>query len=230
MCKRAPSLRLPSGIVTVGVTGGIASGQSTVARTLRRLGASRRPASAGAVHLVEADSIARELTARSRAGWRRVVKAFGRGVLAPGGELDRGRLAEMIFEKPAARRKLESILHPLIIERERRTLRRWAREGKRGLFVVGAALMIEAGTHARYDVVVVVYAPQAVRLRRLRERDGLRRSEALARVRAQMPLREKRRYADFVVDNSRGLGATRRQVLRLYGSLTRRAEEFSKSK
>lgn len=230
MRKRIPSPRLPSGIVTVGVTGGIASGQSTVARMLRRLGASKRPASAGAVHLVEADSIARELTARGHAGWRRVAEAFGRGVLAPGGELDRGRLAEIIFEEPAARRKLESILHPLIIERERRTLRRWAREGKRGLFVVGAALMIEAGTHARYDVVVVVYAPQTVRLRRLRERDGLRLSDALARVRAQMPLRKKRRYADFVVDNSKGLAATRRQVLRLYGSLTRRMEKISRSK
>ncbi len=231
MLKRIPpSPRPPSGIVTVGITGGIASGQSTVARMLRRLGASKRPASAGAVHLVEADSIARELTARGKTGWRRVTEAFGRGVLAPGGELDRRRLAEIIFEKPAARRKLESILHPLIIERERRTLRRWAREGKRGLFVVGATLMIEAGLHARYDVVVVVYAPQAVRLRRLRERDGLRRGEAIARVRAQMPLRKKRRYADFVVDNSKGLAATRRQVLRLYGSLTRRMEKISRSK
>jgi dephospho-CoA kinase len=209
-----PELRLPSfprrrGVLLVGLTGGIASGQSSVGRMLAGLGA----------HVVEADALSRELTRSGRSGWWAVRRAFGKNILLPSGEIDRGRLAALVFRDARARRRLERILHPLILAEEARLLRRWFRKGGRGLFVAVAALMFEAGSAALYDVTICVHASERERLRRLMRRDGLSRAEALARLRAQMPLRRKRALADFTVPNSSSLDDLRGRVLDLHRRL-----------
>jgi dephospho-CoA kinase len=211
--KRLLPLRLPKGVLAVGLTGGIASGQSTALRMFEKLGA----------RVLEADTVAHALTRKNAAGWRAVVRAFGKGVLSPNGEIDRRKLGALVFKNPKARKKLEAILHPLILAEERKTLRRWAKKDGKGIYVVNAALMFEAGSHVLYDAIVCVHAPQEIRIRRIMKRDGLSRAEAMRRIRAQMPLREKCRRADFTVDNSGPLARTERRVKEVWGELTRRA-------
>jgi dephospho-CoA kinase len=171
-----------------------------------------------------ADEAAHDLMKPGRAAWKRIVARFGRTILRPDRTIDRAALGAIVFADAKARRDLNGIVHPRVLADQDRTFRRVARAGRSRLFVVEAALAIEAGHADRFDRIVVVHCRRADQIRRLRERDGFTRAEALRRIGAQMPLGEKRRHADYVVDASGTLSQTVEETEKLYAQLMRDAE------
>ena len=188
-------------MLRVGLTGGIASGKSAVSRVLVRRG----------IPVIDADQVARELVAPGSDALREIVEAFGREVLAPEGALDRSRLRAIVFPDEAKRRRLEAILHPRIRAEQDRRLQKLEGEGV-PVAVVDAALMIEGGGWKRFDLLVVVDSREEDQIARLRGRNGLDEEAARARVRTQMPLAEKVKFADRVVDNRGSLAELEAQA------------------
>jgi dephospho-CoA kinase len=185
----------------IGLTGGIASGKSTVARILRELGA----------EVIDADQVARDLVEPGQPALDEIAAGFGREVLDEAGRLDRKKLGAIVFADAEKRRRLNGILHPRI---GAETGRRVADAAARGVPVVvyEAALLVENRIHQMLDGLIVVAAPPADQLARLRARDQLDDEEALRRVAAQAPLEEKIAAADFVIDNAGPLDQTRRRT------------------
>ena len=174
-----------------GLTGGIASGKSTVAARFRARG----------VPVIDADELAREVVAPGSDGLRAVVEAFGPGVLATGGVLDRKALARIAFSDAAARKKLEGITHPRITRLAIARSQEYANAGE-PLACYEAALIVENGMADAFRPLVVVACPEDVQVARVRARDGASAEDALARIRAQKPLSEKVAVADHVIDTS----------------------------
>lgn len=192
----------------MGLTGGIACGKSYV---LRRLAA----AGLGALDL---DAVAHEVMAPGGAAHRDVVNEFGSGILAADGGVDRKRLGDLVFADPDARARLNALVHPRVREEEARRAAA-ADRGAGTVLVTDAALLVEAGVHLRFHRLVVVHCPPELQRRRLRERDGLDEAAAEARLAAQMPIEEKRRFAHFEVDTSGSFAETDRQADALAGTL-----------
>jgi dephospho-CoA kinase len=194
----------------IGVTGGIATGKSTVDQMLAARGAT----------VIDADELARDAVHPGEATLDQVAQRFGRGVIQHDGSLDRARLGEIVFADPEARRELERITHPRIIEllRERITA---ALAGPAPLVAVDIPLLFENGREAMFEGVLLVYAPRDVQVQRLRARNGLDEPAALQRLAAQLPIDEKRDRATWVIDNSDGLDATSRAVDAWWESVVR---------
>ena len=183
-----------------GLTGGIASGKSTVSRMLRELGA----------HVLDADVIAREVVEPGTPGLQAVAERFP-GVLGPDGRLDRAKLGARVFGDPQERAALNALLHPLIGQQFMLRTQALAEQGvERVLY--DAPLLIENRLHLGMDGVVLVWVPREVQKARLMGRDGLDEAAAEARLAAQLPLDEKRQQATWLVDNSGDLGTTRARV------------------
>ena len=196
-------------MLRVGLTGGIASGKSTVARIFQELGA----------HLLDADRIAREVVPPGSQALSRIARAFGKEVLRPDGTLDRAALGALVFADVGKRRVLEGILHPLILEEIDRRIEELERSDPGGIVVVEAALILELGRQGEFDTLVVVWADEDQQRRRLIERDKLSVEGADRRLDAQMSLSEKRGRTRFVVDNSGDQAACRADAERVYGEL-----------
>jgi dephospho-CoA kinase len=193
----------------VGLTGGIASGKSTVSRQLAALGC----------QVIDADVLAREVVAPGEPALTAVVEAFGPDVLQADGTLDRARVAAAIFADPAKRKRLEAITHPAIAARRQEKLDELATRGFDGIVVQDAALLIEVGGHAGVDRLVVVYAEPAVQRERLMRRDGLDAAEAERRIASQMALAAKAALAHYVIDNSDSPEETAAQVRAVHAAL-----------
>lgn len=175
----------------IGLTGGIASGKSTVANMLKEYG----------IPVIDADQLARDAVLPESPGLCQIVAAFGSEVLKSDGSLDRAVLAEKIFSEPAARVILEAILHPLIKELAETSLEELRSQGVPVVFYM-APLLIEAGVTNRVDEVWVVYVDRETQLERIGRRDALNRKDAEKRLVAQMPMDEKKGYGRIVIDNS----------------------------
>jgi dephospho-CoA kinase len=175
-------------VLRIGLTGGIGSGKSTVSALL---------AARGAV-IVDADRIAREVVEPGTPGLARIVEAFGEGVLAPDGSLDRAALAAVVFAEPEARRQLDGIVHPLVRARAAELARAAPPDA---VVVNDVPLLVETGQASSYDLVLVVQADPATRVSRLVQR-GLTAEDARARMEAQASDEERRAIADVVLDNS----------------------------
>ncbi|TXH43929.1 MAG: dephospho-CoA kinase [Actinobacteria bacterium] len=182
----------------VGLTGGIGSGKSTVAQMFADLGAS----------VVDADAIAREVVARGTEGLAELVEQFGARILTDDGDLDRAALAAVVFSDPLARERLNAVTHPRIA---RRTAELIAAIPQDAVLVHDVPLLVELGMQGAYDVVVVVDAPDDVRIRRLVQR-GLDEDDARARIAAQASRDERLAVADVVIENAGDLDDLRRQV------------------
>ncbi|MGC8762229.1 MAG: dephospho-CoA kinase [Acidobacteriota bacterium] len=199
----------------VGLTGGIGSGKSTVAALLREKGA----------ETLDADRMVREMLAPGGEAVEPVLGAFGGHLRDGEGGVDRRALAALAFADPAARARLEALLHPRVIARRRALLEEIARRrGPRTVVVSEAALIFEAGTQGEFDATVLVTAPREVRLQRLAAA-GWDPVDAERRMAAQWDDDRKAALADFVVDNGGGLDRTRAEVDRLWGELVRRLQE-----
>jgi dephospho-CoA kinase len=200
-------------MLLVGLTGSIASGKSTVAAML----AARR------AWVVDADRIGHALQEPGTACHRQIVEAFGSDILEADGRIDRGRLGARVFADPEARRRLEAIMHPALWVACREEARRAEAAGA-PFCVVDAALILEAGQRHRFDVIVVVTAPEEVQIRRLTEQRGLSEAEARLRLRSQWSSQAKAAEADILIDNGGELAATAVQVDRLLELLRARAQ------
>ena len=174
----------------IGLTGGIASGKSTVARILERLGGV----------IVDADQLAREVVMAGEPAYHAIIAEFGEAVLNPDRTINRGALGKIVFADPAARRRLERITHPAIACRAEQKLAAYREAGTPVVFYM-APLLIEAGVTSRVDEIWVVYADLETQVARLMRRDGIDRPEALQRLAAQLPMEEKRSYGKVVIDN-----------------------------
>jgi dephospho-CoA kinase len=208
----------PRPFLLVGLTGGIATGKSTVDAVLRELGAV----------IIDADVLAREVVEPGEPALAEIAAEFGPGVLGPDGRLDRKALGAIVFADPDRRRKLEAMTHPRIRERFQRRIDELTAANFRGLVFFDAPVMIESGNYRNMDRMVVVITDEATQIARLVARDGIDRDEALRKIRSQMPLDEKAKLADYVIDNSGDRHVTASEVRRVHAALTAEASVSSR--
>ena len=178
----------------IGLTGGIASGKSTVAKILKRLGAA----------IVDADALAREVVEPGHEAWKDIVETFGAEVLQPDRTLDRQKLRATIFNNPAARKKLEAIIHPRVRALAEERIHQHTAAGYE-IVVYEVPLLFEGNLHEWLRPVVLVTCDLDTQKRRLQERDGLSAEASQKHIEAQMSLAEKRRLADYVIENDGSL-------------------------
>lgn len=196
-------------MLKIGLTGSIASGKSTVAKMFAELG----------VHVIDTDTIARQVVEPGSAGLAALVAAFGDHIIADGGRLNRQLLGELVFADPEKRQVLNELLHPLIMSIVDERMKKYARRYPQGLTMVDVPLLIEADLTSRFDTIVLVYVPAAVQLERLMARDGIGKKLARLKMSSQMAPEEKRQYADFIIDNSGSPAASREQVKNVFHCL-----------
>jgi dephospho-CoA kinase len=197
-------------MLKVGLTGGIACGKTVVRRRLEERG----------IPTLDADAVVHRLLQSGTDVTREIAEIFGDAVIAPDGSVDRKALAVIVFNDEEALRKLNAVVHPAVW----REIQRFFEEREKAsdpVAVVDAALMIETGSFRRYDRVVVVHCLPELQLDRLMARDGLSREDALRRIRSQMPIEEKRPFADFLVDTSGSIEETLKQADELASQLQR---------
>lgn len=203
-------------MLQIGLTGGIACGKSNVLRHFDKLGAAT----------IDADQIAREILFPGEPAYVEVVAEFGDSILEPDKTINRTRLGQIVFSDRNALSRLNALTHPHIIAEERRridALTEQISSDSAYLVVVDAALMIEVGTYKKYDAVIIAYCPPAIQLQRLLARNAISPEEARQRIQSQMPLLEKVRYADFVVDTTGPVPETFEQVRHIYLELADRS-------
>lgn len=200
-------------MLRVALTGGIASGKTTVAGMLAAWGSC----------VLSTDRISREVVRPGAVGWQRVRQAFGPQVCTPAGTLDRARLAALVFGDPDARRRLELLLHPLIMQTVWQRLAVLEVQGRVPVAVVEVPLLFECGLQDRFDCSVLVWTTRARQERWLQDRNGLSATDAERRLQAQMPLDDKRAFADWIVENTADVAALSRAVVCLWPVLWCRA-------
>jgi dephospho-CoA kinase len=194
----------------IGLTGNIACGKSTVLREMRRLGAAT----------LDADVVAHKAMQQDSAAYRAIVEAFGKPILKPDGEIDRQKLAAIVFEDAKALERLEAILHPIVLD----YTWEWLEQVEEKVAVVDAIKLIESGMADRCDEVWVVTCPQEEQLYRLMVYRGMNREQALTRIWAQPPQEEKVARADVVIDNSGTLEETYAQIRREWQAMQERRQ------
>lgn len=192
-------------MILIGLTGGIASGKSTVSGILKRSGA----------YIIDADILAREAVRPSMPAWREIVNRFGKGILNKNGLINRRRLAVIVFNDEKKRRLLNSIIHPWVFKKAEEVKAKVIKKDPCAVIIFDAALLIETGAYKEMDKVVVVYADVSTQIKRLMNRDGLTKDEAMKRIKAQMPLKEKVRFADYVIDGSKPINYVKKQVIEI---------------
>lgn len=196
-------------ILSVGVTGGIASGKSLVTRELGLLGAI----------IIDADEIVHKLLRPGGAAYAPVLERFGREILDGEGSIDRRVLGQRVFADPRDRWALNGIVHPLVLKEEERLHQEIRLFAEDRVVVTDAALLVESGTHKRFDRLVVVWCSVEEQLRRLAARDGIGREEALLRIGAQMPAAEKVKLAHYTIETTGREDDTREQARALFTKL-----------
>jgi dephospho-CoA kinase len=196
-------------MLKVGLTGGLACGKSFVGQAFADLGC----------HLLQADQLGHEVLAPGGEAYGPVVRAFGTGILIGGEEIDRRALAGQVFGNPERLAVLNSLVHPPVQRREEEWLAGVAAVDPLGIAVVEAAILIETGSYKRFDKLIVVACDEDQQVQRAMKRDGLGRNEVLARLSRQMPLSEKLKFADFVINTSGTKEETLRQVRTVYETL-----------
>jgi dephospho-CoA kinase len=194
----------------IGLTGGIASGKSIVSSIFKELGA----------YVIDADRISRDVMVPGSEIYKKVVNVFGEGILKDDQTIDRKKLGDMIFGNPEKIALLNECTHPEIFREIDRRVKEIRQNTPDALIIVDAALLVETGAYKTFDKLVVVYVDKETQLKRLKERDGFTDEEVTKRISSQMPLKEKVKYADFVIYNDKGLEETRRQVEEVYKTLT----------
>lgn len=196
-------------MLKVGLTGGIATGKSYVLSVLSELGC----------EVMDADQTAREVVEPGQPAFEEIVAHFGSEVVGADGRLDRPKLGAIVFNDPAQREKLNSIVHPKVFEAQARWMAEVEARNPQAVVIIDAALMIETGSYRRFDKVVVVYCEPELQLQRLMARNNMTQEEATARISSQMPSAEKLKFADFSINTSQGFEDTRLQTVALYEQL-----------
>jgi dephospho-CoA kinase len=196
-------------MLRVGLTGGLASGKSFVGRALAEMGC----------FLIQADELGRQVSEPGGEAYDAIVREFGPGILNPDGSIDRRRLAGQVFHDPERLNRLNALVHPPVFARERRLQAELARQHPHGISVTEAAILIETGSYRQYDKLIVATCAPEQQIERAMARDHLTREEVLDRMRRQLPLEEKRKLADYVIDTSGSKEDTLAQTRAVYNSL-----------
>lgn len=202
--ERTGSLCVRNSLV-IGLTGGIATGKSTVAQMLRDLGA----------QVVSADEVVHRLLRRHTRTWRTVVREFGEDILASDENIDRKRLGSVVFQDPERRARLENIVHPPVLRYLSGLAKCFRRKGN-GVLVLEIPLLIETSSQGIVDKVLLVTAEQDTQINRLKYRYGIGTAEAVLRIKSQLPMQEKLQFADWVIDTDMSLEDTRSEVNRVW--------------
>jgi dephospho-CoA kinase len=196
-------------MLKAGLTGSIAVGKSHVLEMFSELGA----------HVLDADQTARDVVKPGSKGLQQIVEHFGTSILTSAGELDRPKMASIVFADDEKRELLNAIVHPLVFEEQDRWLRETEKTDPRGIAIVDAALMIESGGYKRFDELIVVWCEPEIQLKRLMLRDELALEDAQKRIASQMPQEEKKKYADHLIDTSNSYENTCLQVTSVFEKL-----------
>lgn len=198
-------------MLKVGLTGGLASGKTFVGEALAGYGCL----------LIQADLLGHEVLAPGGEAYHQVVEEFGNGILGAEGAIDRQALAAQVFGSPDRLARLNSLVHPPVLAREERLLAEFARREPHGIAVLEAAILIETGTYKRLDRIILVVCEEECQVERAMRRQGANLADVKARLSRQMPLAEKRKFADFVIDTSGEKEDTLRQTHAVYDALRR---------
>ncbi len=198
-------------MLRVGLTGGLACGKTFVGEELQRLGCL----------LVQADELGHEVLARGGEAHEGVVREFGAGILDREGEIDRAALAACVFGSPERLTRLNNLVHPPVVRREEEMIAAYLAANPHGIAVVEAAILIETGSYKRFDRMILVACSEEQQVERAMRRPGAVEADVRARIGRQMPLAEKRKFADFVIDTSGEKEDTLRQTLAVYQVLRR---------
>ena len=196
-------------MLCIGLTGGVATGKSTVGRELSRLGC----------RVLRADDLGHAVLLQGGEAYETVLQAFGPEILSADGQIDRQRLAAIVFHDETKLKLLNSLVHPAVFSREEAWMHQVEDVEPCALAVVEAAILIETGSFRRFDKLVLAVCEEEQQIERAMARDGTTREDVLVRIRRQMPLMDKKRFADYVIDTSRTMDDTIAQVGRLYESL-----------
>lgn len=205
-------------MILIGLTGGVATGKSTVAQMFKQCGAV----------VIDADVLAREVVQPDKPAWRDVVRTFSKKVLNPDRTINRQALGSIVFRYPAKRRRLERIIHPRVAREQQRLTREAARKDPTAVVLYDVPLLFEAGIDKRVQKIIVVTADQQTQIARLKKRNGLSRAEALRRIRSQMPLAKKAQMADLVIDGTVPRAVGRRRVQKAFAILSQWATSKSR--
>lgn len=196
-------------MLRVGLTGGLASGKSFIGSSLRDLGC----------FLIQADEIGHQVMAKGAEAYDAIVTEFGAGITDAGGEIDRRKLGALVFGKPELLARLSAMVHPCVRARERILERDFTARDPSGICVIEAAILVETGSYRDYHRLIVASCTREQQIERAMERGHLSREEALDRLRRQMPLEEKVKVADYVIDTSGTKEHTLEQTRNVYASL-----------
>lgn len=192
-------------MIVVGLTGGIATGKSTVAQMFKQCGAI----------VIDADQLARNVVRRGSPAWREIVKHFGKSILNPDQTINRHALGDIVFHHRGKLRKLERIIHPRVAREKERLVRQVAKRTPHAVVIYEVPLLFEVGAEKRVDKTLVVTADRETQIARLKKRNGLSRAEALRRITSQIPLNKKARLADVVLNGSKPRPVLKSEVRRL---------------
>jgi dephospho-CoA kinase len=196
-------------MILVGLTGGIATGKSTVASMFRQCGAV----------VIDADELAHAVVTPGKPAWREIVKTFGKAVLNPDRTLNRHALGAMVFGNRPKLRRLEQIIHPRVAREQARLTKQAARKDPHAVVIYDVPLLFEAGIDKRVDKTIVVTADLKTQIARLKKRNGLTQAEAITRIQSQLPLSKKVHLADFTVKGTLSPTALRETVQKLIQTL-----------
>ena len=202
-------------MIMAGLTGGIATGKSTVSGMLARAGAK----------IIDADKIAREVVEPGTPAYNDILSFFGHSILLSDGSIDRKGLGDIIFNDLEKKKRLDAIVHPRVYQRTEALIADISVASPDSVIILDIPLLLETGMRKNLAEVIVVYVPEALQLQRLMARDQIDADAALARIRSQMPIEEKRRLASIVIDNSGSMADTRRQSLAVFDRLFRQSEQ-----
>lgn len=198
-------------MLKVGLTGGLASGKSFVGEALAGYGCL----------VIEADELGHQTLRAGGEAHDAVIREFGDSIVGDSGQIDRQRLAELVFDNPDKLARLSALVHPSVIRREEELGREFARRTPDGIFVVEAAILIETGSYRRFDRLVLVVCTEEQQVERAMRREGAIEAVVRARLSRQMPIEEKRTFAHFVIDTSGTKQDTLRQTEEVYAALRR---------
>jgi len=190
-------------MVIAGLTGGIATGKSTVANIMAEAGA----------HVIDADRIAKDVVKKGLPAWKEITEYFGKEILGSDGEIDRERLGDVVFGSKDKLEALNKIVHPRVFEEMAREMEEVKQRAPDSIVILDIPLLIETGLHKLLSNVILVYAPERIQLARLMARDNIPKEAALKRIRSQMPMEQKKAFANYIIDNSSEIEHTRIMTL-----------------
>lgn len=208
--KSAPSVdRIEKNMLLIGVTGGIACGKTEVCKVFQRKGAA----------ILSGDQIGKEVVEENKRVLKELVLAFGESILTKNGKLNRRKLGQIAFASQEAKEKLNGIIHPYLLRELRQRIKDLRNKGKMPVVVIDAALIVEWGLEKELDYLIFVESKREDKIKRLKEEKGYTRREALDRIKSQLPERVKKRKADFVIRNDKGLAELRQRAERVWKHL-----------